>query len=546
MNSREELLSDQREIVAAHVSVAIKRAQREGKQLVYENQQEAVNEIMRHFIEGKRCVMVVAPPGAGKTGVAQGSMIHCAQHSTPEQAVLTKDMFLCTGMSDTEWKEQFESNLIEPFRANVVHRATIACLEPELKTTRESLIIEDECHIANGPNMVVGRTLRAAGLMDMDQLEQRNIRLVKISATPEAVAEDLRKWGSKGAMVVLRTGAIYKGFQTMVDDNRILNSPALDTRGDVEHLFNRLEDRYRNTAPKYFIFRVTQSDARGFLENVAIQKDWIYRCHDSIDRYSGIDKEMKDPPRRHTVIVIKEFWRASKRLVRDHVGATYEPITKVRNATVTSQGLTARFCDNFNYSGDWLNPDLRPLHFCDMESIRQYMSWVNGGYAYHQTEIYQGGTIKARDGVVRARPTMIHHDNVENLDVVELPVLPPPCSHRLSDVFDTQDEAKTWSSVRMNAPASKCGLFDENKNIKVPHRATHYADYIGDARHHALILTSAVEEGRIVVGDVERIRRGVHTGGKSRIMPVRIDNIVKFVVVYKPEHLKPNMASDTA
>ena len=541
MSTRDQALSDQREIVAAHVSVAVKRARREGKELVYENQQEAVNEIMKHFIEGKRCVVVVAPPGAGKTGVAQGAMIHYAQHSTPEQAVLTKDMFLCTGMSDTEWKEQFESNLIEPFRTNVVHRGTIPRLEPELKTTRESLIIEDECHIANGPNMVVGRTLSAAGLMDMTQLEERNIRLLKISATPEAVAEDLRKWGSKGAMVVLRTGAIYKGFRTMMDDNRILNSPALDTQGDVERLFNRLEDRYRNTTPKYFIFRVTQSDARGFLENAAIQKDWTYRCHDSIDRYSGIDKEMKDPPKRHTVIVIKEFWRASKRLVRDHVGATYEPITKVRNATVTSQGLTARFCDNFNYTGDWLNPDLRPLHFCDMESIRQYMSWVNGGYAYHQTEIYQGGTIKSKDGVVRSRPTMIHHNNMQNLDAIHLPVALPPCSHRLSDVFDTQDEAKEWSSARMNAPASKCGLFDVDRHMKAPSRATHYADY-SVAGHHAIILTSDVQDGKIVDADVERIRRGVHTGGKSRIMPVRVNGAVKFVVVYQPQHLKTNTA----
>lgn len=539
-SDREHELENQHDIIAGFVTAAVRTARRNGKELVYDNQEEAVNEIMTHYINGKRCVLLVAQPGIGKTGAAHGTMIRYAQHATLDQAVLTKDMFLCTGMSDTEWKRQFEKNIIDPFHDNIAHRGVIAKFEEKLANTTNSLVVDDECHIACGPSMVVGRTMRSAGLMDIDELEKRNIRLLKISATPEAVLRDLQAWGSKGAMVVLKPGQKYKGFRTMLDENRIRNSPGLDTYQDVEVLFNLLEDRYRSTTKKYFIFRITHTETRMFLERAANIKGWEHKYHDSVDRVEDIDKMMEHAPKKHTAIIIKEFWRASKRLIRDHVGATYEPITKIRNSTVTSQGLTARFCDNFEYTGDWLNPSLRPLHFCDMGAIIEYMDWVDVGYDYSLTQAYQGGALKAKDGRVKTRPTMIHPDYVDNLDAIDLPVPRPSDRHMLSQIFESLDAAKKWTIEKMSAGSSQLGLFNETGNPRTTlSTATHYADYYR-VGHHAPILEASANGNQIADQDRDRIRRGLsHTGAKSRIMPVRIDGVVKCVVVYLRDHLKP-------
>ena len=51
----------------------------------------------------------------------------------------------------------------------------------------------------------------------------------------------------------------------------------------------------------------------------------------------------------HTIIFIKGFWRASKRISMKHIGATYEPIPIQRDISVTAQSLTARFCNNYEY-----------------------------------------------------------------------------------------------------------------------------------------------------------------------------------------------------
>jgi len=541
-SDRAHELENQRDIIAGFVTAAVRTARRNGKELVYDNQEEAVNEIMTHFIDGKRCVLLVAQPGIGKTGAAHGTMIRYAQHATLDQAVLTKDMFLCTGMSDTEWKKQFEKNIIDPFHDNIAHRGVIARFEEKLANTTNSLVIDDECHIACGPSMVVGRTMRSAGLMDIDELEKRNIRLLKISATPEAVHRDLQTWGPKGALVVLRPGAKYKGFRTMLDENRIRNSPGLDTYQDVDVLFNLLEDRYRSTTKKYFIFRITQSETRMFLERAANIKGWDHKYHDSVDRVEDIDKMMEHAPKKHTAIIIKEFWRASKRLIRDHVGGTYEPITKVRNTTVTSQGLTARFCDNFEYTGDWVNRDLRPLHFCDLGSILEYLDWVDVGYDYSMTQVYQGGALRAKNGAVKSRPTMIHPDHVENLDAVDHPVVPPPCLHLLSQIFNSSELAYQWSIEKMSQPASRLGLFNEARAPRTTlSTATHYADYYGNG-HHAPILEASANGNHIADQDRDRIRRGLsHTGAKARIMPVCIGGTNRCVVVYLSSHLKPTV-----
>jgi hypothetical protein len=250
---------------------------------------------------------------------------------------------------------------------------------------------------------------------------------------------------------------------------------------------------------------------------------------------------MEHAPKKHTAIIIKEFWRASKRLVRDHVGATYEPITKIRNSTVTSQGLTARFCDNFEYTGDWLNPSLRPLHFCDIGAIIEYMDWVDVGYDYSLTQAYQGGALKAKDGRVKSRPTMIHPNHVENLDAIVLPEPQPSDRHMLSPIFDSVIAAKNWADQMMTGRSSLLGLFNgANLPRTTLSTATHYADYYGERGHHAEILTATSTGDQISTQDHDRIRRGVHhTGAVSRIMPVRIDGVVKCVVVYLRDHLKP-------
>jgi hypothetical protein len=101
------------------------------------------------------------------------------------------------------------------------------------------------------------------------------------------------------------------------------------------------------------------------------------------------------------------------------VGGSYEAPAQKRNTTCTSQGLSARFCDTYKYVGDYLNPDLRPLHFCDVTAITEYVNWFNNRGNFH-TSPYSGSMIRSDGkGNVRAQQTKVHPTNTVGIEYVE-------------------------------------------------------------------------------------------------------------------------------
>jgi hypothetical protein len=64
----------------------------------------------------------------------------------------------------------------------------------KLQMLKNGLLIPDECHIASGSKMTIAKTLKEAGILDVNVLELRNIKILDISATPDAVLHDYKKW----------------------------------------------------------------------------------------------------------------------------------------------------------------------------------------------------------------------------------------------------------------------------------------------------------------------------------------------------------------
>jgi hypothetical protein len=121
-----------------------------------------------------------------------------------------------------------------------------------------------------------------------------------------------------------------------------------------------------------------------------------------------------------------------------HIGATYEPIPKQRDVSVTAQALTARFCDNYGYSGDQLDIKLRPLHYCDKGAIEQYVEWFNNDCDFSVSE-YKSNRISSNGkGKVNAKPTKVNSKIVSGInneigDEIKEPKI---------EKFKTQEEAK--------------------------------------------------------------------------------------------------------
>ena len=429
-------LKHQRERICMDYRQEEEKEFEKGRKLVYDNQKEAACECLSHFDTGKLLVMLVAQPGTGKTGSVLEVLKLLTIHPDDERCVDAKNIHIISGMNDTEWTKQFRAKMLPSFKDNIHHRSTLAKHADDLASITNGILITDECHMASGKNMTVSKVLREAALNDCNVVRSRHVRLFDISATPESVGWDIEAWGDKAAVVRLLPGPSYKGFQVMIEEERIKQAPSFANYDNVKELFQFFQDRYKDSSKKFFPIRVQKSEWIGNIRRAIAEFGWSEIQHNSESRVLDIDRIMSSPPNNHTIIFIKGFWRASKRLVRAHVGGSYEYVPNTRNVTAASQGLIGRFCDNFEYEGDELNPELRPVHFGDRESIDVYVQWFNEGCDFRKAD-YSSTRIKSSNGHVKAKPSKIHASNMLHLDTVHVQNNDPNIHKRIPLVLQT-------------------------------------------------------------------------------------------------------------
>jgi hypothetical protein len=416
-------LQNQRELLQLQYRQRLKIMQlkRQGAQIVYANQQEAALSIIREFIAGKVWVVLVAPPGAGKTGVILEVLRLLGEHIDSKHQIHIKNMHVITGMSDTDWSKTMKDGMLEALHTTVHHRGELN-KKLNIETLRDGILITDECHVASQLNQTIDKKLKDAGLKNIDTLIARNMRMLDVSATPEGVLSDLKNWRDHTALVVLNPDEKYKGFKTMKSESRLRSAADynLEKPENAKELLKLFQERYKNCPQKkYFAFRVYSANARANVVTACQELGWEFEDHDSSNRVEDIDRVMETAPNKHKVFFVKGFWRASKRLVRKHVGGTYESMTSKPDDTSKSQGLTARFCNTFDWEGEQERVELRPLHFDDVESIDRYLDWWSASCDYKEAA-YKAPRLRSDgEGVVKHPKTKAHPASIVGVDAIE-------------------------------------------------------------------------------------------------------------------------------
>lgn len=538
------------------ISLDYRRMQRlreeDGKSLVYPNQAIAAQEIHTHFINGKQWVVLVAQPGMGKTGAQLETVrLQCMRI---DNAPMLDDVMVCTGMSDTDWERTMRNGLLPCFRDRVFHRGRL----PDSKTLKQmkhGLIVADECHIACAATNVLGKTLHDAELLNIKNLIERDMRMLDVSATPEAVSEQIRSWGDKAAVVILQPGPIYKGFQSMLDDNCLCDASSFDMKKpeDALKLLRIWDKRYTGRSKRWFPCRIYSPEAREAITHACSLLGWAQpKIHDSVVRIEDIDGEMEILPTKHTVILIKHFWRASKRLIRTNVGGTFETKPAKMDTTATSQGLAARFCDNFTWSGEQEDVNLRPLHFTDVNAVKEYLNWYTKGCVYGKVN-YTASRMKSDGkGNVSAPKSKVHPTNIVGLEGIEEEVV-VKLPYGLSPTFDSDIAAKAWCKRHLSYSSSAFHLHDAAgcgiKGCKGCGSRTHIHYRTFQPIYTEEYVRSASDIGQWTDTQARRmpvdITWGVDgIGGRARRMPVLGKGSIGYIVVFKKDKLRRSNAFD--
>lgn len=361
----------------------IKAKRGDSKELVYPNQAEAaINIIDEFFNKDKVLVTLIAPPQVGKTGTfLQVAYLACT-HPDDNTIMDPRDIFIITGMSDRDWQKQTENDMLEAFKRRVYHRGRLNTKDREdgfntnLSLATNALIIIDECHIGAEKEHLMSDCLRNLGLLDIDTLRKKKIKILEVSATPGATLHDSIKWGpANHSIVLLKPSSQYVGFKNFIQEKRIHNSLDLTKTEGLESLAIFIKEHF--PTPRWHIIRMpaksrNNADFQKNMDALCKKESWKSTQHSANDRVGDIDYHLSIEPKQHAFLIIKEFWRAGKRFNDSFIGIVHEPRTKSKDTNVTAQGLAGRLCGNDKKSGAGA-----AQMFCDVDRIHEYNYWFD-------------------------------------------------------------------------------------------------------------------------------------------------------------------------
>jgi len=462
-----------------------------GKELYYDNQAVTASKVVTAIrMVGIVFQMVIAPCQSGKTGCMLAIIEKLLQS---DSKVNPDNIFVITGLSDTEWVTQTKERL--PFIGNnVIHRGQLRKSMGILKNIKNALIIIDECQIACKKDMSLDKqVLEQTGLKDVAYLKENNINIVEFSATPNSTLDDIELWDTCSEIHIMEPGQGYKGHSALIENHRlhqaedlfIMNDPeaglsydyedahnkvikpAIDAIKDVK---NKIDMSY--THPRFHIIRTpTGSKAEtviGRFKTICGDEYAYKKC------YAGEEQlmdELEKIPEKHTFLFIKEKARCAVTFVRkDLIGILYERLPKSPKTDVIVQGLAGRACG--------YDVDDGIIVFTNVESIERYVKMLNSGFTDREGFTFTGDKSKKK--------THLHPHGFKNSAgqaSVEEEEAPTYTTEPHIEVFNSHEEAKAYCKENVG---THIGFRGPNKPKKTDDRGFLTTSIHGDTHVYSL------------------------------------------------------------
>ena len=324
---------------------------------------EKAKEIYNNFNDDKKILtLVVAETQMGKTGIMQALTYEFVKNSNIEPS----NILILTGLSSCEWVKQTKERFIDIIRPNIFHRNTIQKFREILEKQNDLLIFFDEVHIANEVKNEIGKTFLSCGLLNINNLIERNIKIIQISATPDIALSELYEWDETNYNVsIIKSPDNYIGIQKLLNNNQIFEYKSLLDINNVKEIRQIIEIKYGNNF-KYHLLRVqtnaidnelTMNNIKAVFDDDDKEKNLFLIRNYYIDEETDSSEDLNDiyldyKPNKHTIIIIKEKIRCSYTINKTHIGILYERKTETSFSQETTiiQGFLGRCCGYYDNS----------------------------------------------------------------------------------------------------------------------------------------------------------------------------------------------------
>lgn len=326
-----------------------------GKSVIFDSQEVIASNVVFNFKNRKIInIMVVSKTQSGKTGSMCASIKKYLEDS--DNLIPIENIYIITGLSSCEWKEQTKERMPESIQNRVYHRSQLPNeFIDEIKDKKNILIIMDEIQVAAKKGQTIYKTFKAANLLDIKFLYENDIKILEYTATPDGTIYDLMKWGYASSKYLASPGDGYISSHDLLQMGRVKQYKELcgydkETDEVDEAVFKNIQeiknDISKYNEPLYHIIRTRN----GIEQDITIKNFNHVFPNDTFDfiKYNveseieDINNTLKIKPIRHTFIFIKEMLRCAKTLKKQFIGILYDRYCINPDDSTIIQGLVGR------------------------------------------------------------------------------------------------------------------------------------------------------------------------------------------------------------
>ena len=396
--------------------------QHASSEYIYPNQIEDAFNICHTFYSSQvRVISIIKRTKVGMDGLMIEIAKTMATHSDNRFVLDPDNVLFLTGMSNKSWENSMKDIIPNCFEKNVYHHGKLKLLEEKLrkKDIKDSLFIIDEIDTGDKEDQKLHRLLKNSGILDIDFMKEKNIRLIFVSATNVKELQDLYKWGEIHQLYSMTIPSTYIGHKEFLERGIIQEFYKINSKESAERWIKEDILEHYNKDYRVHIIR-TDTKNVDFISDACIQHKINFKNHTSSDRISQEDfSNIFEHMDNHLVIAVKGLLRRANLIPNAwklKIGATHEKYVKKPDTNVQVQGLPGRM------TGYWKDAIVKGHktgpHRTSINAIEQYEEFYKNPLA-HNIKYTTNGSKKL----------LTNPKNIKHLDVSDEPESPDAITH---------------------------------------------------------------------------------------------------------------------
>ena len=348
---------------------------------IYQNQEVDAYKILELFTQKKLIgVGVRKLVKVGATGLITSIFRSFGLHNHDYFVVNPENMLCLTGFNSQTWEKDMKAFLPSFMTDNIYHHGKLKRIQERLKTIRNGLIIIDELDVGSKQKSVLHNLLKSARLWNVENIKERNMRFVFISASGFSEFAEFENWGSHYEKMSMTIPKEYSGIKYFDEKGMYLPNYPVKTENDVTRWINEDILPYGTDYRLHEIRIDTKSKTLvSIIKACCLKHDIHVVLHTSKTNqdYTKLVEKL-ETMNQHIIIILKELNYRSvlyPLYVKLKIGARMGRFSKspsmdtiAQNQRMCGYGLKSYFEKKYRFGPFREN----------MSMIRQYIEWSEG------------------------------------------------------------------------------------------------------------------------------------------------------------------------